>query len=516
MTHFRSGVRDRLASREVHDFGDLLYRQVRNAPWVGLSILVHGGVLGLLLLFPPAEEAVEQSPRVLEMVAAEAAPVLDEPEEPPDVQQQDPVEQTQKFEQDPVLEPVDQITEVDVDADDDEPLDAFDQGISFLTGPGTNPTIGIGGNSGGPLGEGRGGNKNLRGVGDSRRTETAVDLALEWLKKHQSQGGKWEAEHFSTHCKLNKCDGPGEAVYDPGVTGLALLAFLGHGETHQAGPYRDVVKKGLKYLKNVQDSEGCVGPQTSPHFMYNHACAALALVEAYGMTGSRQLRGAAQRSVNFVHKAQNPYLAWRYGVRDGDNDTSVTGWMTMVLKSAQMSELDVDKGAFRGAIAWIDKVTEPEFGRVGYQNRGGQSSRTHDMLERFPAEQTEALTAVALTARIFAGEDPASSDPIRKGAGLLARKPPRWDDEAGTNDMYYWYYGTLAMFQVGGEPWRKWEAGMKTSILENQRTERGRDERGSWDPVGPWAPEGGRVYSTSLMAMCLEVYYRYTRLSLAR
>jgi len=48
-------------------------------------------------------------------------------------------------------------------------------------------------------------------------------------------------------------------------------------------------------------------------------------------------------------------------------------------------------------------------------------------------------------------------------------------------------------------------------VVDNQRDESGRDERGSWDPVGPWGREGGRVYSTATMALCLQVYYRYQR-----
>jgi hypothetical protein len=33
------------------------------------------------------------------------------------------------------------------------------------------------------------------------------------------------------------------------------------------------------------------------------------------------------------------------------------------------------------------------------------------------------------------------------------------------------------------------------------------DEKGSWDPGAcPWGSVGGRVYSTALMALCLEVY----------
>jgi hypothetical protein len=41
------------------------------------------------------------------------------------------------------------------------------------------------------------------------------------------------------------CDGAGATTHDVGVTGLALLAFLGDGNTMRSGPYRDVVKRGV-------------------------------------------------------------------------------------------------------------------------------------------------------------------------------------------------------------------------------------------------------------------------------
>ena len=36
-----------------------------------------------------------------------------------------------------------------------------------------------------------------------------------------------------------------------------------------------------------------------------------------------------------------------------------------------------------------------------------------------------------------------------RGVDLCVKSLPTWDEEAGTIDMYYWYYGTLALFQVG-------------------------------------------------------------------
>ncbi len=32
---------------------------------------------------------------------------------------------------------------------------------------------------------------------------------------------------------------------------------------------------------------------------------------------------------------------------------------------------------------------------------------------------------------------------------------------------------------------------------------------GSWDPIEPLGRYGGRIYSTALSTLCLEVYYRF-------
>jgi hypothetical protein len=89
---------------------------------------------------------------------------------------------------------------------------------------------------------------------------------------------------------------------------------------------------------------------------------------------------------------------------------------------------------------------------------------------------------------------------------------PTWNASDGSIDMYYWYYATLAMFQVGGDAWKRWNEAMVPSIVANQRTDGDYClYRGSFDPIDPWGPDGGRVYSTALLAMCLEVYYRYDR-----
>jgi hypothetical protein len=261
----------------------------------------------------------------------------------------------------------------------------------------------------------------------------------------------------------------------------------------------------------AQDEDGCFGPRSSQHFIYNHAIATLAMCEAFWMTRNPRYKRPAQAGLDFIARARNPYLAWRYEPRGGDNDTSVTGWMIMALKSGKFAGLMIDPDAFDGARRWIDSVTDPEFGQVGYNAPGGSVARPEGLQDRFPPEKSQAMTAAGILTRIFLGEDPRTSEPIRKGAQLCLERLPAWNPDDGSIDMYYWYYASLALFQVGGPTWKRWNAAMVPAIVRSQHPEGQGSRAGSWDPVGPWGGDGGRVYATACMVMCLEVYYRYDR-----
>jgi hypothetical protein len=119
------------------------------------------------------------------------------------------------------------------------------------------------------------------------------------------------------------------------------------------------------------------------------------------------------------------------------------------------------------------------------------------------------MTAVAVLCRIFTGQKK-SDEIIKKGERILMEMMPVWpEDHVRTVNMYYWYYATYAMFQLGGANWRKWNKEMQKALLPHQR--QGGEEDGSWDPVGEWGYPGGRVYSTAINVLTLEIYYRYER-----
>jgi hypothetical protein len=358
-----------------------------------------------------------------------------------------------------------------------------------------------------------GGKEALLARGGSALTENAVETGLRWLAEHQDvhEDGRWDCDGFMKHDPAgDRCEGPGRALHDVGVTGLAVLAFLHAGyldrDDKRGSKYATNVRAGLRYLIRSQGDDGVFGARVARDFMYDHAIATLVMCEAFWRTRNPRYKKPAQDGLDFIARARNPCWAWRYEPRGGENDTSVTGWCVMALKSGRYAGLEIDPDAFEGARTLIDHMTDPDTGRVGYNSRGGRPGRPGGMQDRFPAEKSQSTTAVGVLCRMLIGEDPRTSERIRKGADLCLLSPPLWDD--GSIDMYYWYFGTQALFQVGGESWTKWNEALKTAIVAQQHGDGAGACAGSWDPIDAWGEEGGRVYATALMVLCLDVYYR--------
>jgi hypothetical protein len=488
-------------------FNDVLYDWMGRAPWLAISAAAHLLMYFILTAIPWDQFGGEKATNIQATIQQTPEELFEEPEEEPE---EEPIEE-------PIEEP--QLKDAEIDdhnEEETEELDSTEGEPDFLSdapfdADAFNDVIGIGGGAGGKFGGRFGGGKKR--VAGGSGAEQALKDALEWLKAHQSEDGSWSSAGFSENCGkigATTCEGPGSPTHDVGVTALALLAFLGDGNTTTQGEYKGVVARGIAWLKEQQDPDtGMFGERTGHDFIYDHALAALAICEAYYFSKSPLIKGTAQKAVNFIMTARNPYGAWRYDVPPlGDNDTSITGWMVFALASAKDAGLEGDfKGAFDGALSWIDEVSDPASGRIGYDSFGSLSSRGPSN-EHFPREKGEAMTAVGLLCRIFLGQKPEDYPIMAKHAQLILSNPPVWDPEGFGSDFYYWYYATFALFQMGKPYWPSWEKTMKAAIVDPQSKDG--DEKGSWDPeVCAWGFSGGRVYSTAIMTLCLEVYYRY-------
>jgi hypothetical protein len=408
--------------------------------------------------------------------------------------------------------------------------------------PGIYDRIGLGPGASGRFGD-RSGTGRVRSSiledTESGPVEDVVYAALQWLVRHQSPEGCWKSAGFTGQC-TKTCqnfdptrygDGRGFADHDVGVTGLSMLAMAGYGQTHQSGEFDELVqclRKAVAWMRKVQvrsddpTTNGRYGGAGSEQWIYDHAIATMAMAELLIMSGDViGLKNSVTDAVKLCLRAQNDGRGWRYGIKPGDNDTSVTGWMVLALKTAKAANLDIPASdfdrAFAGASSWLSAVTDAK-GQTGYMAPGDPGSMLVSLQKKgdlYPySKELSCMTAVGVLCRIFSGES-RTSRTIRDGVRILMAQPPHWQEEKGralsTINIYYWYYGSYALFQFGGPEWKRWNKDMQKALLETQR--QGEIcEDGSWDPIDEWGAAGGRVYSTALGAMTFEVYYRYRRL----
>lgn len=335
-----------------------------------------------------------------------------------------------------------------------------------------------------------------RTLGGSTESEDAVELGLAWLASVQSADGHWSIKEF-----------PGDATpkiksesfkADSAATGLALLAYLGAGYTHQSGKYQDVVDRGVKWLLQHQKPDGDLfADELEFVWLYSHGMASIALCEAYGMTKDATLKDPAQRALNFIVASQHPdFGGWRYRPRF-ESDTSVSGWQLMALKSGEMSGLIVPKETYAGVSRWLDSV---------------QSKKSPGQFSYHPTEEASpTMTAEGLLMRQYLGAKRNDAQLIA-GANFLQTRLP----DFGQRDSYYWYYATQVMFHMQGEHWSAWNNSLRDTLVETQA--KTGLLTGSWDPALPtpekWSNAGGRHYVTCLNLLMLEVYYRHLPLYL--
>jgi Squalene-hopene cyclase N-terminal domain len=391
---------------------------------------------------------------------------------------------------------------------------------AIMPDPGTGSTIGLlGGLNGQTNGSGFSGRsgatreKLLQEGGGNAKSEAAVARGLEWLALHQAQGGQWSLDGFNRQARekpypegknfTDDSSSLGARRNDIAGTAFGLLPFLAAGQTHKApvvskdqkAPQKDYhkgVDAGLKFLMSKQARDGYFGGE-----MYAHCLAAIAMCEAYGMTNDPVLRVSAQKAVNYLVDGQDPAGGgWRYTPRMA-GDTSVTGWAVMALRSGQMAGLSVPAATLRKADRFLDSVE-------------GNSKGTYRYLSG--NDDTPAMTAAGMLCRLYLGVRPQNAA-LLAGVEKLKKAPP-----GITGNLYYEYYATQVMHQMGGESWSFWnqgpdgKSGIRDSLIkrQDQGTSGKKGNAGSWPVTEDFATkEGGRLMATSLSLLTLEVYYRH-------
>lgn len=311
----------------------------------------------------------------------------------------------------------------------------------------------------------------------------AVRRALAWLASVQSSDGKWDPALLG-----------GDPAYEVGITGLATLAFLADGQTHKSGEHAAAVKRALAWLQGQQKMSGLVGEERG-NYLYNHALGSLALLEASMMTGDEALVAPVQLAVTYALQAQNSAGLWDYVVRGEHNDMSVSGWMVLLLRLAFENGNRAVVSALSLANERISELRDAE-GRVGYRSRG-----------QFP-NGPYGTTAVGSLAYLLSTPIPDPAVTSKQAAllveGLRAHPVSPEPADMTKRDLYFWYFGSLTLHQLGGIEWTEWNRTVKDPLLRAQQAD------GSWPRAyDRWASYGGQAYTTAMASLTLSTYWRY-------
>ena len=328
------------------------------------------------------------------------------------------------------------------------------------------------------------GRKRAIGKNGGPGGEDKVKKGLKWLAQVQDEDGSWGNQ-------------------SPAHTGMALLAFLAHGETPLSLLYGNTVQKAMQWLATEVDESptGDLGQKS-----YGHAIATYAISEAYGMTRIPMMKRAMEKSIAVIIYGQQENGGFYYGYdKKGKWDLSVAGWQIQALKAAYVA------GATNQGLAeaitkarMFCRRTAYKNGKFGYQSPGTGGNMTGvgtvalQILGDGKCAEVKAARATIVSERLAQYKK-------------LADDPSTWDAIAGKN-LYGWYYDTQAMFfgkiegAQGKKDWENWKKTYQKVIARHQHRE------GYWEVAkghGLGSNLPGRIMATCWATLQLEVIYRY-------
>jgi len=336
--------------------------------------------------------------------------------------------------------------------------------------------------------------QRLTSNGGIEKCEDAVVESLRWLQKEQNKDGSW----------TNK---------PVGMTGLALLAYLGHCETAGSEEFGETVLSAVTYLvdKAMKNNGKLATDFKDNHWCYEHSIAVYALAEAYTLCvksfgeNINQLEDAVMASGQFMINSQHKEGGWDYAYSEDSGrggDVSIVGWHLQALKACKYTGLDFANlpRCYKNGLDYVERM-QMASGAIGYSSpamHGGSDGTT--------------LAAVGgLCFQIWKS----SASKVARKAVRFMDKEMKFDWNTADSDLYGHYYAVQCMINNGGPEWERYNKLFRDQVLDNQ------DKNGSYKVVGggakinavagSFAGDGGygRHYRTCLATLMLESYYRF-------
>jgi hypothetical protein len=290
------------------------------------------------------------------------------------------------------------------------------------------------------------------------QVEQMYERGLRYLATKQNKEGSWD-------------DSQGD---EPGVVGLAVVAFLAHGEDPNHGPYAKNIERGINYILSQQNAtNGYIGSS-----MYSHGFATLALAEAYGMTNHPKLAPALKKAVDLILSAQkrNRFKAWRYTPDASDADSTVAGCQIVALLAARNAGISIPDESIKNALTYMETCRGTD-GGYGYTSAGGGKPT---------------LTAIGVLCQALAKKTDG------KGfAASTAYLKNHINYREAYYPFYFEYYMSQALFHADQKLWQEWNA-KNIKLMATLQS-----------PDGSWPGRMGYAFNTSGALLSMALNYRF-------
>ncbi|MEM6571149.1 MAG: M56 family metallopeptidase [Planctomycetota bacterium] len=275
--------------------------------------------------------------------------------------------------------------------------------------------------------------------------QESLEKALAWLAARQSADGSFAAQGAAPNAA-------GDA--------LAVLAFLGAGNTARLGPHAETVARGVANLS----TRVAAGETARAGLTRADPLAVLVLSEA-SVLDRAKVRGLEAGVEALVRALQSPERL----------DPEIAVWSSLALASARDAGVEPPASILDATVSRVPWFAAKD---------GGAWTDAHH-------------AAAATLLHALSGGDPKDGRVTAATRRILAAL------DRGPVDEQLLHLGSYALFQVGGEPWKTWRARTNDALLAGQRDD------GSWAPVDG----GDAISTTALRALSLEAAWRYARIT---
>jgi len=337
----------------------------------------------------------------------------------------------------------------------------------------------------------------VRAEGDWEMTpesEAALAAGIEWLARNQGPEGNWTSN-------------------DLGLVSMGTLAYLSAGHLPERGKYGDNTRLALDYVVRNAKPSGLLNIAETRRGMYNHGLSAFVIGQAYGMSSDPRIGPSLDRALKLIVQTQCADGGWDYisQPQKQGHDLSLAVMQAKALRSAVDNGLDVPPEVIQLAIQSV---------RDHYWPNGCSNNAAEEEQKKYPGQFTYtrgggAPTVAMAAAGVVCLQEFAQYDDWRIEKNMQVISDAITEKCKGNKnnpplDAYTLYYVGQALYQVGGEHWKKHYPALRDSLVACQTKKPDNPaEDGKWGGDSRVGGKAGELYMTSAACFILAMPNRY-------